>query len=87
MGWYYELAAGLIKADVAVTAHAQQLQVGAAQATDKRVVAGALGLSVLGQTVGHMGALGPHVHMVEEVMLHEVAVALVVRTGQALVFV
>ena len=35
VGGHHELLAGLVEADVAVAAHAQQLQVGAAQAADK----------------------------------------------------
>ena len=87
MGGHHELVAGLVEADVAVAAHTQQLQVGAAQAADKGVIPGALGLGILGQTVGHVGALGAHVDVVEQVVLHEVAVALVVSAGQALVLV
>ena len=72
---------------MAVAAQAQQLQVGVAQGADQLVIPGALGVGVGGQTVGHMGLGNVDIDVVEEVGLHEVTVALVMRRGQPLVLV
>ena len=68
-------------------AHAQQLQVDAAQLTDVGVVGSALSVSILSLAVGDAGVGHINIHVVEEVVLHEVAVALVVIARQALVLV
>ena len=87
MGLLHEAVARLVEADVAVAADAQQLQVHIALGADIGVVLVAEGLGVLGQAVGHPGVLGGDVHMVEQVALHKIAVALVVVGSQAHVLV
>ena len=72
---------------MAVGAKAQQLQVDAAQGGDEGLVAGALPLLVGLHAVGHVGVGLVDVHMVEQVVVHEIAVALVVGHGQTDVLV
>ncbi len=76
MGLQLKGLARLVEADVAVGAKAQQLQVDAAHAVDDLVVlfAGARGVRV--RAVGHVDGLRVDIHPVEEMGLHEVAVAL-----------
>ena len=67
---------------MAIAADAQQLQADIAHRADIGVVLLAEGLGILGQAVGHPGVLRGDVHMVEQIALHEIAVALVMRGGQ-----
>ena len=87
MGARGEVVARLVEADVAVVADAQQLQVHTAQAADQRVVARTLGVHVLGHAVGQVGGALGQVHMVKQIVVHEVVIALVVLPGQAQVFI
>ena len=87
VGLLLEGVAGLVEADVAVMADAQDLDVDAAHVADDLVVPLALRLGVGGQAVGDVGVGGVDVHVVKEVLLHEVAVALLVGGLQADVFI
>ena len=87
MGGAGEYAVGLVKADVAVQTDAQQLQVDAAQLLDHRVVSLTLGLQVGGTAVGDKGLSLVDVHVVEQVVVHEIAIALVVTAVQTHVLV
>ena len=64
-------------------AHAQHLDVNAAQVPDDLVVPAAGLPRVRGQAVRHVGVGGVDIDVVEEVGLHEIAVALVMGGGQA----
>mgnify|MGYP003300403364 CR=1 FL=1 len=87
VGAHGEVIGGLVEADVAVVADAQQLQIHAADSLDDGIVlsAGGLGIGIL--TVGNVDGIGTDIHMVEQVLVHEVPVALVVGAGQAAVLV
>ena len=82
-----EAGVRLVEADVAVVADAQQLQVGVAGLLDDAVVLGARGLGVGVGAVRHMGVCLVDVDVIEQVLLHEVVVALGVIVGQATVLV
>ena len=85
MGAQREVVVGLVEADVAVHAQTQQLQVDAAEVADHLVVALALAVAV--NAAGHVGVLEVDVHMVKEVVTHEIGVALVVVGGETGVLV
>ena len=87
MGLLHELAARLIEADVSVAANAQQLEVRVPKGLDVGVIGGALLSGVGGHAVGHTGILGEDIHMIKQIALHEVAVALIVVGGQPFVLV
>ena len=87
VGALHEGVTGLVEADVTVVANAQELEVLVAGGGDGRVVLGAGGLVVLHQSVGHMGVGLVDVHVIEEVHVHEVAIALLVIAGQAAILV
>ena len=87
MGFLREFRCRLVEADVAVVAQAQKLQVNAASEQDGSLVSIACGLSVGVGAIGHMRVLGAHVDLAEQVLLHEVVVALLVIGRQAAIFV
>jgi len=82
-----ELVAGLVEADVAVGAQAQQLQVSTTKGLDDSIVTGALSSSVGVGAVGNIAVGLVDVHMIEQVGAHEVGIALVVILGQTHVLV
>ena len=88
MGVHREMVAGLVEADVAVVAQAQQLQVDAAQAWAMASSYAAQAASASGfAPSGHVRARRVDVYVVEQVLLHEVAVALVMLRVEAAVLV
>ena len=70
-----QLVAGLVEADVAVGADAENLQVDAAGAGDGGLVALALRVEIARGAVEEMNPLRPQVHAVEQVLVHEGAKA------------
>ena len=76
----------LVEGDVAVVANAQKLQVGRAALAHLGLQLGGVGLGVA-HAAGHKGVCLVDVDMVEQVRVHKIAVALVVRAGQAAVFI
>ena len=82
-----ELITGLVEADVTVLTDTQNLQVNAAQRGNQRLVASALGSAVLGQTVGNIGVCLVDVDMVKQMVVHEIAIALIVIGGDGVVFI
>ena len=87
VGFLREFRRRLVEADVAVVAQAQKLQVNAASEQNGSLVGIACGLSVGVGAIGHMRVLGAHVDLAEQVLLHEVVVALLVIGRQAAIFV
>ena len=87
MGAAGEVIVRLVEADMAIVADAEELQVGIAGGGDKLVVCGTVCLSVHVGAIGHERAGLVDVHMVEEVVVHEVTVALRIVTGQAAILV
>ena len=78
----------LVEGDVPVNADTTHEEVDAAVGGDLLFVAGALAFGVVGHTVEDVDVLRLHVdEMVEEVVMHEVPVALVMLMGQAEVLV
>ncbi len=61
-----EILVRLIEADVAVVAHAEQLEVDAARRSDGRVIAVALPLGVKLCAVGQVDALVRNVHRIKK---------------------
>ena len=82
-----ELRRGLVEADVAVVAQAQKLQAQTAGLGDALLVSSARGSGVGAGAVRHMGASRIDIDMGEQVVLHEVTVALVVLRIKASVLV
>ena len=76
----------LVEGDVAVVADAQQLQVGNAALPHLGLQRGGVGLGVA-HALGNVGVGLVDVDVVEQVGVHEVAVALVMGLGDAAVFV
>ena len=74
---------GLVETDMAVGADAQQLQVQPAQGPDGLGVGAAGGVAVFGHAVGQVHLLTGEPQPVEQVLAHEVAVALGMRRRQA----
>ena len=70
-----------------VVTQAQKLQVDATRLLDGRLVGEAFGFSVGIRAVGHMSLCLVDVNMVEEVRVHEVAVALVMVAWKSAVLV
>ena len=87
MGLQLEGLAGLVEADVSVVAHAQDLDVDAAQAANDLIVPRALGGGVGREALGHIGSGRVDVDVVKEVGLHKIAVALGVVRREAHVLV
>ena len=79
--------ARLIEADMTIGADAQQLQVDAAQLVDDTVVTGTLGGSVQIGAVRQVGLGRVDIHLAEQVLIHEIPVALGMLLGQAAVLV
>ena len=82
-----EFVARLIKADMAVVADAQQLNVHTAHAGDDFFVVFALGFRISCQAVRDKSLGFVDIHMVKQVVVHKIAVALVVVAGKADVLV
>ena len=82
-----EGAAGLVERDVAVGSDAENLKIDAARLLDLGLVRGAFLAPVLGETVENVGIGLLDVDLVEEVLVHEVAVALIVRRSETVIFV
>ena len=80
-------AGGLVEGDVAIGANPQHLQIDAATFLDPPFVPGAEGLVVVGRARGHVDILPRHVDLLEEVLVHEVVVALEMILRQAHVLV
>ena len=87
VGAFFELVSRLVEADVSGQADAQQLDVHAAHGIHHGVIPGALFRSVRLGAVGDVGVGGIDIDVLEEVLPHEVSVALVVILGQAHVLV
>ena len=87
MGALNELVAGLVEADVAVVADAQQLHIHATQRVDQIVIQLALALSVGIQAVGQVDILGSDIDVVEQVVVHEVSIALIMLGAQTHILV
>ena len=77
---------GLVERNVAVVANAQQLQIGRAALAHLGLQLGGVGLGVP-HAAGHEGVGFVDVDVVEQVGVHKIAVALLVRAGQAAVFI
>ena len=82
-----EVVIGLVEADVAVVANAEQLQIGIAGGSDDLIVlrAGSGGVGV--GTVGHMRVVQVDVDVIEEVLTHEVVIALGIVVRKAAILV
>ena len=82
-----EVVIGLVEADVAVVADAEQLQIGIAGGSDDLIVlrAGSGGVGV--GTVGHMRVVQVDVDVIEEVLTHEVVIALGIVVRKAAILV
>ena len=72
-----ELRRGFVEPDVAVVPQAQKLQAQSARLGDGLLVSGARSVGIGASAVRHMGASRVDINMGEQVVLHEVAVALV----------
>ena len=87
MGKFREMAAGLVKPNVAVVADAQQLDIHRADSGQQFLILAAFLLGILGLAAGNMGIFLWNVYFVKEVLVHKITVALVVFRGEAQVFI
>ena len=71
-----EMVAGFVKADVPIMPESEQLNVHAAPVLELMLISFAHGRDVGGQTVRDDGIFGLDGNMVEQIFLHEAAVAL-----------
>ena len=78
--------AGLVESDMAVIADAQQLQVGHAALVDLGFQLSGVGFGIA-HALGHVGVGLVDVDVVEQVGIHEVAIALVMGAGDAAVLI
>ena len=84
---FFKGRSGFIEADMTVKTDAEQLEVDAAEGFDECIIFSAFFGKVIGATVGNVGVLATNIDVVKEVGLHKVAVALVVASVKADVFV
>ena len=87
MGAKLKSGTRLVKANVAIVANAQQLQIHAAQMLDDFIIVGALGSSIHVGAGRHMDGFGADVDQVKQVAVHEGPVAFGMLAGQTAVFV
>ena len=78
-----ELLARLVESDVPVAPDAQQLQIDAARRDDGLVIGLGRGGDVLGVAVGDMDVLRLHIHLAEQVVLHEAVIRAHMIRGDA----
>ena len=84
---HYEAVGRLIETDVTVSSDAEKLEIDSAGSCDSRIVFLTFNLNVLCETVRDMGVFLFDVDAVEEIVLHEITVALVVFGRERIVFV
>ena len=82
-----EMVVGLVEADMTVIADAQKLQIGVAGGSDHRIVLGASRVGVGIGTIGHVRVRDIDVHMIEQVLVHEIMIALGIIMGEAAILV
>lgn len=71
-----EVIVGLVEADVTVVANAKKLEVRVACGRNHDIVLGASGISIGIGAIGHVGVLDVDVHVVEQVLVHEITITL-----------
>ena len=76
MGAVGEVIIGLVEANVTVVANAEKLEVRVTCSRNHGIVLGAGGVSIGIGAIGHVGVLDIDVHVVEQVLVHEITVAL-----------
>ena len=76
MGAVGEVIVGLVEANVTVVANAEKLEVLVTCSRNHGIVLGAGGISIGIGAIGHVGVLDIDVHVVEQVLVHEITVAL-----------
>ncbi len=77
----------LIESDMAVMAQSQKLQVRTAQAVDQRFISFAFLLGIWLHTIGHIGTFRTDVHMIEQMVMHKIIIALIIFPVQSLILV
>lgn len=82
-----EVIVGLVEANVTVVANAQKLKILVARSRNHGIVLGASGISIGIGAIGHMGILDIDVHVIEQVLVHEITVALGVITVETAILV
>ena len=70
-----------------VVANAQKLKILVARSRNHGIVLGASGISIGIGAIGHMGVLDIDIHVIEQVLVHEITVALGVITVEAAILV
>lgn len=82
VGAFDELIAGLVETNVTIATQTQQLQIHAAHAVQQLIIALAFPLCVRIHTIGNIGVIQVDIDMVEQVMPHEISIALIVVSRQ-----
>ena len=77
----------LVKSDMSIVAKAQKLKIYAADLFDDLIVASALFIAVRFGSIRNIGAGQVDIYMLEQIIVHEIVVALIIVSGQTLVFI
>ena len=87
MGAFNKVFIRLVKAYVAVKTDTQKLQIDAAQFRNMLVIALTLARQIDRAAVGDKGIVNADINVIEEIMIHKIAVALIVFAVKPYIFV
>ena len=76
MSVFGEVIVRFVETDMGITANPQKLQVDTAQIRNQTVVPAALRIRIRSHAIGNMDMVGSNIDVVEEVLMHEVVIAL-----------
>ena len=82
-----KICSRLIEADMSIVSQTEKLQIHAAKGSDHFFVVGALCFAVLFCAVRNIGVCRINVHMVKQILMHEIVVALVVVSCESFVLI
>ena len=77
----------LVEADVTVSADSKQLHIDTTHAADDLIVIRTGFLTVLFQSVWHIGSCLIDIYMVKQICVHKITIALIVISGKSFVFI
>ncbi len=84
VGFIGEIVVRLVETDVTVMAKAEKLKVCRSHLVEQLVVSCTCGIAVCDRSVRHIGVLHGNIDAAEKMLIHEIAVALVVGSVEAL---
>ena len=77
----------LIEPDMSIVSQSKKLQIHSAHGTDQRFIACALFFTVFFCSIRKICILRFDIHLIKQVLMHEIIVTLVIFSGQSLVLV